>query len=87
MADIQPPSPIEPIVNERLSMLQRFRDWTQAVSRVINFLQMAEGTGSPEGVLASDANKFYRDTAGPSLYWKSVDDVAGDASQGWVLVV
>jgi hypothetical protein len=86
MSDIQPPSPVENITVEG-GMIQRFRDWTQLITRAVNFLMMAEGSGSPETVLSSDANKFYRDTAGPNLYWKSVDDVAGDATKGWLLVI
>jgi hypothetical protein len=86
MADINPPSPLEAITTEG-KMIQRFRTWTQNVTRLINFLNMAEGTGTPEASLVATANKFYRDTAAGSLYWKSVDDVAGDTSLGWKLVV
>ena len=87
MADIIPPSPVEGVISDGGGMLQRFRDWTQAITRLLNVLNPASGTGSPEGVLAADAGKLYRNTAGPSLYWKSVDDVAGDATLGWLLVV
>jgi hypothetical protein len=78
---------MESVVSANGSMLQRFRDWTQLITRAVNFLLMAEGTGSPEGVLVANANKFYRDSAAGSLYWKSVDDIAGNASTGWKLVI
>ena len=87
MADIVPPSPIEAAVEPSGSMFQRFRDWTQAITRAVNLSTVASGTGSPEGVLEAVTNKFYTDTAGPTLYWKSVDDVAGDKSLGWLIVV
>jgi hypothetical protein len=86
MADLIPPNTQQEITKDGL-MSQRFRDWTQAVTRLINLFQMAEGVGSPETVLIAGANKFYRDTAAGALYWKSVDDIAGDASLGWKLIV
>ena len=87
MAEIIPPSPVEAVTTESGSMFQRFMEWTQAITRAANFNTQAVGSGSPEGVLSSRAGKFYRDSAGPSLYWKSVDDVAGDKTLGWLLVV
>ena len=86
MADITAPSTTEKATNDGF-MVQRFRDWTQFVTRLVNFLNTVEGTGSPDGVLESNANKFYRDTAAAQLYWKSVDDIAGDKSLGWKLIV
>lgn len=86
MVDIIPPSPVEAAVTDSGSMFQRFRDWTQAMTRAVNLSTVASGTGSPEGVLSSEKNKFYNDTAGSALYWKSVDDVAGDTTLGWLLI-
>lgn len=87
MADIVPPSPIESAITPTGGMFQRFRDWTQSITRAVNLSTVASGSGSPNGVLEAFTNKLYTDTTGPSLYWKSVDDVAGDKSLGWVLVV
>ena len=84
---VEPPSPIEAAIKANGSMFQRFMEWTQATTRLINFFTMAEGSGNPENVLASTKNKFYNDTVGNNLYWKSVDDIAGDATRGWLLVV
>lgn len=86
MADIIPPSPLAHIADDS-GMLQRFMNWTQDVSERINFNTIIDGSGSPENVIEANANKQYRDTAGPNLYWKSVDDVGGDKSKGWLLVV
>ena len=87
MAEIIPPSPLESITTENGSMFQRFWTWTDRVTRAVNFTIQAVGSGNPEGVLSASAGKFYRDSAGPFLYWKSVDDVAGDKTLGWLLVV
>lgn len=87
MVDLSPPDPISAAIDESGGMLQRFMNWTQDVTNAINFSAVAEGAGSPENVISAKANKQYRDTAGPNLYWKSVDDVAGDKKKGWLLVV
>ncbi len=84
MTDIVPPKTGFPIT-EGGTMLQRFRDWTQLINRQVNKSTSASGTGSPEGVVVAETGKFYTDTAVPDLYWKSVDDVAGDTSMGWIL--
>lgn len=87
MADVIPPSPVESAIDAKGGMFQRFRDWTQSITRAVNLSTIATGSGTPNGSLEAVTNKLYTDTAGPSLYWKSVDDVAGDKSLGWVLVV
>ena len=83
MVDIITPSPIEQITRENGKMYQRFMNWTQDITNAVNFNTTAEGTGSPEGVLTANPNKFYRDMAGPNLYWKST----GTGNTGWLLVV
>lgn len=87
MVDIIPPSPVEASIDANGNMFQRFRDWTQAITRVVNLSTMATGSGTPEGNLEAFTNKLYIDTTGPSIYWKSVDSVAGDKSAGWVITV
>ena len=87
MADIIPPSPINSAIKEDGSMFQRFRDWTQSITKAVNLSTVATGTGTPGGALEAVTNRLYSDTGGPNLYWKSVDDVAGDKSLGWLLVV
>lgn len=86
MTDIVPPK-TNLVITKMDKMLQRFRDWTQLITRQVNFGTVIDGSGSPEGVLSSTANRFYRDTSGSNLYWKSVDDVATDTTLGWLLVV
>ena len=84
---VEPPSPIEAAIKPDGSMWQRFMEWTQSITRLVNFFTMAEGSGSPETVVSSAKNRFYNDTTGNNLYWKSVDDIAGDTTQGWLLVI
>ena len=86
MVDIVPPSPQEKIT-EKGGMFNRFMIWTQSITNALNFATIIDGTGSPNGVISAKANKQYRDISGPTLYWKSVDDVAGDTTLGWVVIV
>lgn len=82
MADISPPIPTDAVVfNDK--MILEFMLWTQDITDRVNFNSVAEGTGTPEGVLVAEPNKFYRDTAVPNLYWKST----GSGDTGWLLVV
>ena len=87
MVDIIPPSPIESAIDADGGMFQRFRDWTQAITRAVNLSTIATGSGTPENNLEAFTNKLYIDTTGPSIYWKSVDDISGDKSQGWIITV
>lgn len=87
MVDIIAPKPIDLIVDDNKKMDQEFMLWTQDVTSQVNFNTIIDGSGSPETVVSAPANKRYRDTAGPNLYWKSVDDVAGDETKGWLLVI
>jgi len=86
VADISPPIPLDSIVVNDV-MLQEFMLWTQDITDRVNFNTVLDGTGTPEAAVSALANKFFRDTAVPNLYWKSVDDVAGDDTLGWLLVV
>jgi len=82
VADIPVPAPTDAIVfNDK--MILEFMLWTQDITDRVNFNSVAEGSGSPEGVLVAEPNKFYRDTAVPNLYWKST----GIGDTGWLLVV
>ncbi len=82
MADISPPTPTDAVVFDD-KMIQEFMLWTQDITDQVNFNTVVEGSGTPEGVLEAEPNKFYRDTAVPNLYWKST----GSGNTGWLLVV
>lgn len=82
--NIQPPSPVRPIVDDLSKMEQEFRTWTQRMSR----LSILEGIGSPEGVVEALPTRRYMDTTGASgsvQYIKQVADIAGDKTKGWTL--
>ena len=87
MADLPVPYPTDAIVSEDGKMIAEFMLWTQDVTALVNFLTPFEGAGSPEGVLEGVIGKFYTDTDIPSQYRKSVNDVLGDKTLGWLLVV
>ena len=79
--NIIPPSPSEPIIEEGLTMIQRFRAWTQDVSR----LSILEGEGSPEGSVVALPARQYMDTVGAPgaiLYIKQT----GTGNTGWELI-
>lgn len=82
---IIPPTQGTPIVDAQGRMAQQFRVWTQNVSR----LEILSGSGSPEGVVNAQQTTLYMDTAGTAgaiLYIKRDTSVAGDPTQGWILV-
>lgn len=79
--NIVPPSPSQPIVDEGSTMIQRFRDWTQLVSR----LSTLDGEGPPEGVVTASPTRWYMDTIGASgsiMYIKQT----GTGDTGWELI-
>jgi len=82
---ITPPAQGQPIIDATGNMGPVFRAWTQAVSR----LEILSGTGSPEGVVNAPQKTLYMNTAGVAgaiLYIKRDTNVAGDPTQGWILV-
>ena len=84
MVELSVPYPTDAAVNpDDGKMVAEFMLWTQDVTKLINFNTVAEGSGSPEGVVTALPNKFYRDEDVPNLYWKST----GTGDTGWLLVV
>ena len=61
---------------------QIMSEWMEQVSLLLESLQVAQGSGSPEGVLTALENKLYRDTATNFVYIKTT--ASGDT--GWVQV-
>lgn len=58
-------------------------------NRLLVELDILEGSGSPEGVIAAKTRRVYMDTAGTAgniLYIKRDADVGGDRTLGWILV-
>lgn len=74
-----------PIVEPNGTMTQQFRVWTIDASLSIPII----GVGSPEGVVSARQYSLYIDstgTAGNIEYRKMLPDIAGDVTQGWLLV-
>ncbi len=73
------------IVDQNGMNTQSMLIWMEQVTN----LQIATGSGSPEGVLKALTQKLYMDTAGTAgaiLYIKRDADILGDTSKGWILV-
>ena len=86
MADrITAPDANRPILDSEGNMEQAFRSWANNLTR----LSLITGEGSPEGVVPADRGADYMDTIGTTgniKYIKRDSDIAGDKSQGWILV-
>lgn len=66
--------------------IDRMAPWMEAITNLINFLEIAEGTGSPEGVVFADKKKIYFNltgAAGTLVYIKSTDNTL---NTGWVVM-
>lgn len=57
-------------------------EFFEQIARLLEHLQIATGSGSPEGVLVADLNKLYRDTATNTVYIKTTET----GNTGWVAV-
>jgi len=85
VADTTIPTELQPIVDEQGIMSLEMSNFIN----IIGALTIAEGAGSPEGVLSANVSKLYMDTAGTAgsiLYIKRDASVGGDTTQGWVEV-
>lgn len=85
MADIVPPHDQFPLVDRSGRGVSRFFGWIREITRAVNNLVPATGTGSPEGVVEAGLHKQYIDTdypAGATLYLKTTD--AGNT--GWQVI-
>lgn len=57
-------------------------EFFEQVARLLEALQIATGSGSPEGVLEAGENKLYRDTATNTVYIKTT----ATGNTGWTAV-
>jgi len=84
MPNIIPLNAQQPITDERGVMLQVFRTWADAITR----LDLIIGTGSPEGVVSAVQGREYMDDAGVAgaiKYIKRDAAIGGDDKLGWIL--
>ena len=77
---IQPPRDW-PIARKDMTGEDAFNGWIDSVTRAINFLEPIDGSGSPEGVVKAPQKKYYFDTAGGELWFKTTDSTL---DTGWV---
>ena len=85
MAEIINPSPNYPIVNDEGQSNKEFTLWLQQITG----LQILNGSGSPETVVAASQKTLYMNTAGTAgsiLYIKRDASIGGDKTKGWILV-
>jgi len=78
-----------PIVEINDTLTLQSRNYLLELENKLDELSILEGSGSPEGVVEALPKKRYMDTSGVAsviLYIKRDADIAGDKSQGWVLV-
>ena len=64
---------------------KELRLWAIAITERILIL----GQGSPEGVVEARVGREYADTDGTTgtiKYFKKLDNISGDKSQGWILI-
>lgn len=78
---IQNPNRDFPIADGRGIASDRFIGWIESVTTLLNALDVAEGTGSPEGVVFAAPKKLYFDTVGLGVYFKTT---ATTLNTGWV---
>lgn len=82
---INPLGRTEKVVDEQGRATEKLSLFSEDVSR----LPILIGSGSPESVVEARQTRLYMDTSGTTgaiLYIKKFDAVAGDKSEGWVLV-
>ena len=78
-----------PIVEINDTLTLQSRNYFLELENKLDELSILQGSGSPEGVIEALPKKRYMDKAGTAntiLYIKRDADIAGDKSQGWILV-
>jgi hypothetical protein len=78
---IQNPHRDFPVVDERVLAEPVFQGWIQSVTELLNFFEVMEGSGSPEGIVKAKAKKYYFDTVGAALYFKTTNETL---DTGWI---
>jgi len=78
-----------PMLDESLIQTSQTRLFFLTLLTVLDEQTILTGSGSPEGVVEGIVSKEYMDTtgiAGAIKYIKRDADIAGDKTQGWILV-
>lgn len=80
-----PPSRSRPIVDSSGAMTQELTSWVQQANNAIAI----KGTGNPEGVIEAQSGRWFVDqtvSVTPFIYFKQLDEISGDKTQGWRVV-
>ena len=60
--------------------------WMQIFGEEVRQLPTIVGDGNPEGIQEATSGRSYIDQTAASVYFKRYDDIAGNRSNGWMLV-
>jgi len=77
------------ILLDDLSMTDQTRLFFTTLLQEVESQRIIFGTGIPENVVSGKKGQTYQDdtgTAGIIRYAKSVDDIGGDNTKGWILI-
>lgn len=84
---INPPHRDYPIVDSAgLQTIDQMQPWVLAITNLVNFLEIAEGDGSPEGVLLADKKKIYFNNTGSAGTLVYIKTTASNVNTGWVAI-
>jgi hypothetical protein len=80
------PNKVAAIVRKDGLAEQTMRAWMETVTQMLESLDIAEGTGSPEGAIFAKQKKLYFNTSGAPgsfLYFKTTNETL---DTGWVAI-
>lgn len=83
---IQQPGQDFPIVDKDGATIDQYQGWINSVTQLLNFLEIAEGNGSPEGVVTAKKKKLYFNLtggAGTTVYIKTTNELV---NTGWLAI-
>ena len=83
---IQLPGKDFPIVDDDGVTIDQFQGWMNSITQLVNFLEIAEGSGSPEGVVFAKQKKLYFNLtggAGTRVYIKTTNELI---NTGWLAI-
>ena len=83
MPDLIQPNKSDAFTDKNGLSQDRFYQWVDDITDLVNSLQIEFGSGSPEGSITADVGKVYIDTsasAGTGIYIKE----SGSGDTGWI---
>lgn len=72
-----------PIVDEKFVALNEMRGWMEEITKLVELLNIQEGSGDPNGVLKAKAKTIYFDNVGLAVYFKTTGVTL---NTGWILL-